>query len=110
MRKVLEFCSDDRERTLLQEAGDSFGFPIMEEELSKDSAEEILYQAQDLSMKSFLACRAAQRHCCTDLHAHQLSKRTSATALIKKIEVVKTLQVEKTSLAFSLEEEKKKIP
>jgi hypothetical protein len=36
---------------LLQEAGDSFGFPIMEDALGKESAEEILYQAQDLSMK-----------------------------------------------------------
>jgi hypothetical protein len=45
MRKVLQFYSDVHERTLLQEAGDSFGFPIMEDELSKESAEEILYQA-----------------------------------------------------------------
>jgi hypothetical protein len=60
MRKVLQFCNDDRECSLLQEASDSFGFPIMEEELSKDSAKEILYQVQNLSMKSFLACRAAQ--------------------------------------------------
>lgn len=39
MRKVLQFYSDDRERTLLQEASDSFSFPIMEDELSKGSAE-----------------------------------------------------------------------
>jgi hypothetical protein len=45
MRKVLQFYSDVHERTLLQEACDSFGFPIMEDELSKESAEEILYQA-----------------------------------------------------------------
>jgi hypothetical protein len=81
MRKVLQFCSYDHERSLLQEAGDSFGFPIMEDKLGKESAEEILYRAQDFSMKSFLACRAAQRHCCSDLRSHQLSKRTSATTL-----------------------------
>jgi hypothetical protein len=45
MHKVLQFYSDDRERTLLQEAGDSFGFPIMGHELSKESTNEILYQA-----------------------------------------------------------------
>jgi hypothetical protein len=61
MHKVLQFCSDDHECTLLQEACDSFSFPIMEDELSKESVEEILYQAHDLSMKSFLACRADLR-------------------------------------------------
>jgi hypothetical protein len=60
MCKVLQFYSDDCEHTLLQEAGDSFGFPIIEDELGKESAEDILYHAQDSSMKSFLACRAAQ--------------------------------------------------
>jgi hypothetical protein len=48
-------------------AGDSFGFPIMEDELGQESAKEILYQAQDMSMKSFLECRAAQRRCHADL-------------------------------------------
>jgi hypothetical protein len=40
MRKVLQLSSNDSERILLQEVGDSFGFPIMEEELSKESAEK----------------------------------------------------------------------
>jgi hypothetical protein len=81
MCKVLQFCNDDRERILLQEAGDSFGFPIMEDELSQESTEEILYQAQDLSMKSFLACHVAQRQCRVDLQSWQHSGKTSATAL-----------------------------
>jgi hypothetical protein len=102
MRKVLQFCSDDHERTLLQEAGDSFGFPIMEDELGEESAEEIMYQAQDLSMKSFLACRAAQWRCRSDLWSHQLFEKTSTTALNKEINVVKTLQAEKVSLSSSL--------
>jgi hypothetical protein len=55
---VLQFCSDDRERTFLLVAGVSFGFPVMEDELGKESAKEILHQAQDLSMKSSLACWA----------------------------------------------------
>jgi hypothetical protein len=108
MRKVLQFCSDDRERTLLQEAGDSFGFPIMEDELGKESADEILHQAQDLSMKSFLTCRAAQQRCRADLRSWQLFEKTFATALNKKIDAVKTLQAEKVSLSSSLEAEKKK--
>jgi hypothetical protein len=65
---------------LLQEAGDSFGFPIMEDELAKENVEEILYQAQDLSMKSFLACRATQRRSRANLRSHQLSEKTSAIA------------------------------
>jgi hypothetical protein len=108
MCKVLQFCSDDRERTLLQEAGDSFGFPIMEDELMKESTEEILYQAQDLSMKCFLASRAAQRQCRADLRSWQLSEQTSAIALNKEIDVVKALQAEKISLSSSLESKKKK--
>jgi hypothetical protein len=36
-----------------------------------------------------------------------LSKKTSATALNKEIDVVKTLQTEKVSLSSSLETEKK---
>jgi hypothetical protein len=108
MRKVLQFCSYDHEHTLLQEVGDSFGFPNMEDELGKESAKDILYQAQDLSMKSFLACRAAQRCCRSDLPFHQLSERTSTTTLNKEIDVVKTLQAEKVSLSSSLEAEKNK--
>jgi hypothetical protein len=81
MRKVLQFCNHDREHILLQEAGDSFGFPIMEDELGQESTEEILYQAQDLSMKSYLACHVAQRQCRVDLQSWQHSGKTSATAL-----------------------------
>jgi hypothetical protein len=107
-RKVLQFCSDDRECVLLKEVGDNFGFPIMEDELSKESAKDILSHAQDLSMKSFFACRAAQRHCRDNLHANQLSKKTFAGALSKEIKVVKTPQTQKVSLAHSLDEEKKR--
>lgn len=107
MRKVLQFCSDDRERTLLQEASDSFDFPIMEDELGKESSEEILYQAHDLSMKSFLACHATQHRCRADLRSRQLPEKTSTTALNKDIDVVKALQTEKTSLSSLLESEKK---
>lgn len=108
MRKLLQFCSDDRERTLLQEAGDSFDFPNMEDELSKESAEKFLYHAQDLSMKSFFTCCAAQRRCRAELRSRQLSEKTSVTALNKEIDVVKALQAEKTSLSSSLKYEKKK--
>jgi hypothetical protein len=92
---------------LLQEAGDSFDFPNMEDELSKESAEKFLYHAQDLSMKSFFTC-AAQRRCRAELRSRQLSEKTSVTALNKEIDVVKALQAEKTSLSSLLKYEKKK--
>jgi hypothetical protein len=103
MRKVLQFCNDDRECTLLQEAGDSFGFPIMEDELGQEYAEEIIYQAQDPSMKSFLACHAAQHRCHGDLRSRHLCEKSSSTALNKLIDVVKALQAEEVSLFSSLE-------
>lgn len=58
--KLLKFSSGSRERNLLQKAQDSFSFPIMEEDLGEDSAEDILTHAQDLLMKGFVACRIAQ--------------------------------------------------
>jgi hypothetical protein len=103
MRKVLPFCSNDYERTLLQEVGDSFGFPIMEYELGQESAEQTIYQPQDLSMKSFLACRAAQHQCHVDLRSRQYSEKSPSTTLNKEIDVVKALQAEKVSLSSSLE-------
>ncbi|PVH62313.1 hypothetical protein PAHAL_3G264000 [Panicum hallii] len=119
-RKMLQFSSDDRERELLKEAEDSFCFPIMEEELTNESVDEILTHAQDLSMKSFIACRAAQRRCRRDLRSHQLAEQTTASALEKEIAVVKQLQDQKEldeaktemenlwGLAASAENEKKR--
>jgi hypothetical protein len=111
-RKMLQFSSDDRERELLKEAEDSFCFPIMEEELTNESVDEILTHAQDLSMKSFIACRAAQRRCRRDLRSHQLAEQTTASALEKEIAVVKQLQDQKEVLARSIacEEEKNSLP
>ncbi|PUZ65799.1 hypothetical protein GQ55_3G253900 [Panicum hallii var. hallii] len=107
-RKMLQFSSDDRERELLKEAEDSFCFPIMEEELTNESVDEILTHAQDLSMKSFIACRAAQRRCRRDLRSHQLAEQTTASALEKEIAVVKQLQDQKEVLARSIAREEEK--
>jgi hypothetical protein len=42
-------------------------------------------------MKSFLAYRASYCHYHADLHTRELAEKTSASALSKEIDVVKTL-------------------
>lgn len=107
-RKLLKFSSGHRERDVLQKAQDSFSFPIMEEDLCEDRIEDILSQAQDLSMKAFVACRVAQRRVREDLRKGDLSQKSSESALAKEIEVVKKLQLEKENLTAALDTEKNK--
>jgi len=59
--KSLRFESRDRERTLLAAAGESFCFPLMENDLMDTGLKNILENAHDLSLKAFVASRCAAR-------------------------------------------------
>ena len=58
---ILGFSSGNHERKLLEKVGDSFSFPIMEEDLGKEGLDKVLTLTKDLSLKSFVACRVAER-------------------------------------------------
>ena len=108
-QKLIQFARDDHERETLKEAEDSFCFPIMEEELGQENTEDILDHAKDLSMKSFLACRVAQRRCLEDQCRSRISVQASNSTLKKEIKVGKELQEQKSVLARSIAAEQKKV-
>ena len=72
--KSLRFKSQDRERTLLAAAGESFCFPLMEKDLMDTGLKNMLENAQDLSLKTFVASRCAARQ----LEAESSSKSAVA--------------------------------
>ena len=59
--KSLRFESRDRERTLLAEVGESFCFPLMEKEMVETRLKNMLENAEDLSLKAFVAMRCTAR-------------------------------------------------
>lgn len=57
----LPFKSSDRERGFLAEASEAFGFPLMEKVLMKTGMPNMLWCAQDFSLKAMIAARCVDR-------------------------------------------------
>lgn len=57
----LHFESSDRECGFVSEAGETFYFPLIEKELMKTGVANMLWCAQDLSLKAMIATRCAER-------------------------------------------------
>jgi hypothetical protein len=93
--KSLRFESRDHERTLLAEAGESFCFPLMEKDLMDTGLKNILENAQDLSLKAFVAARWAAR---------QLEAKSSSKSTVADLEAkVAVLEQEEAALHQRLE-------
>lgn len=58
---VLQFQSGGHEHEFLEEAGRSFCFPFMEEELCQTGTKSILKNVEDLALKTFIAARCTSR-------------------------------------------------
>lgn len=94
--KFLRFESRDREHTLLAEAGESFCFSLMEKDLMETGLKNMLENAQDLSLKAFVAAR------CT---ARQLATESSSRSAVSDLEAkVAALEQEKTALQQCLDQ------
>jgi hypothetical protein len=68
----LRFESQDREHDFLSKPEASFYFPLMEKELMKTAAPNMLRCVQDLALKTFVATRCA---------AHQVQAEASSSSL-----------------------------
>jgi len=92
--KSLRFESRDRERGILEAAGDYFCFHLMEKDLMGSGLNNILESTQDLSLKAFVAARCAAR---------QLAAEDSSKAVVADLEAkVASLEKEKTKLQTRL--------
>jgi len=88
------FESGQHERTLLDEAGDSFCFPIMERRIMRTGAGHAIRCTEDLALKSYVAARCARR---------QMSVERGQPSRISELERrVAQLEREKNELDSSL--------
>jgi len=93
--KSLRFKRLDRERTLLAEPGESFCFPLMENDLMDTGLKNILENTQDLSLKAFVVMRWAAR---------QLEAKSSSKSTVADLEAkVAVLEQEEAALHQRLE-------
>jgi hypothetical protein len=88
--RCLRFESSDWERDFLHEAWNSFYIPLMEKELMKTGATNILRCVEDLSLKVHVAARCASRLL--------ENEGSSCSRLSTMLEIIAALEKEKIEL------------